>query len=530
MALTLNGTTGLSGIVGSAGTPALQGTDTNTGYFFGTDILGLSTGGSERLRVASDGKISIGIGTARQLLHIHEDSTGACNLVFTNTTTGTAAADGFIIGLGGGGDPNGQIWHQETKAIKFGTSDTERLRIASAGEVLIGRTSKANDINKLVVTGTSPADSYDSQLYLEGSETTGAVNTGGALAFGGHDNTGFRNWANIYGMKENSTGGNTASYMSFHTRANSGNPEEKLRITSTGRLLLGTAVDSLFNGGRNASFQQEGTDAATSALAITRNSNDANPSYISFGKSRGTSAGANTAVQNGDVIGTIEFNAGDGSGAFNAHALIKGSVDAAPGNSDAPGRLSFWTTPDGGSTTPTERLRIGSDGNVEIVDGDLVISTAGHGIDFSASGGPQGSGSEILDDYEEGTFTPTVTASSSTGTVSYINQYGFYTKVGNMVNLWIMLNFTESGSSGDLQIESLPFGNSSTTGSYAVGAFQCNDMEDSYQSNVGQYTTYIAPSATKITLRGTKTNGSGFESMAIQGMSYMRIQHTYRAN
>ena len=46
MALTLNGSTGLSGIVGSAGTPALQGSDTNTGYFFGTDILGLSTGGT----------------------------------------------------------------------------------------------------------------------------------------------------------------------------------------------------------------------------------------------------------------------------------------------------------------------------------------------------------------------------------------------------------------------------------------------------------------------------------------------------
>jgi len=171
----------------------------------------------------------------------------------------------------------------------------------------------------------------------------------------------------------------------------------------------------------------------------------------------------------------------------------------------------------------------GTNGDVELVNGNLAISTSGKGIDFSASGGPQGSGSEILDDYEEGTFTPTVTGSSSTGTVSYTNQYGFYTKVGNMVNLWIMLNYSESGSSGNLQIGSLPFGNSGTTGSYAVGAFQCNDMEDSYQSNVGQYTPYLAPSGTVITLRGTKTNGSGYESMAIQGMSYMRIQHTYRA-
>ena len=60
MALTLNGSTGLSGIVGSAGTPALQGGDTNTGYYFGTDILGLSTGGNTRLYITSDGKVGIG--------------------------------------------------------------------------------------------------------------------------------------------------------------------------------------------------------------------------------------------------------------------------------------------------------------------------------------------------------------------------------------------------------------------------------------------------------------------------------------
>ena len=61
MALTLNGTTGIAGIAGSAGTPALQGNnDANTGYFFGTDILGFSTGGSERLRIDSNGKIGVG--------------------------------------------------------------------------------------------------------------------------------------------------------------------------------------------------------------------------------------------------------------------------------------------------------------------------------------------------------------------------------------------------------------------------------------------------------------------------------------
>ena len=107
--------------------------------------------GTERLRIDSSGKVSLGTGTARQLLHIHEDSTGACNLVFTNTTTGTAAGDGFIIGLGGGGDPNGQIWHQEAKAIRFGTSDTYRWQIRSNGHL----------------------ESNNTNLYLLRSGTTG---------------------------------------------------------------------------------------------------------------------------------------------------------------------------------------------------------------------------------------------------------------------------------------------------------------------------------------------------------------------
>ena len=101
-----------------------------------------------------------------------------------------------------------QMFRPENDTLAFATNgNNERLRITSAGEVLIGgRTAKPNDINKLVVTGTSPADAYDSQLYLEGSETSGAVDTGGALAFGGHDGSSHRNWANIYGMKENGNG------------------------------------------------------------------------------------------------------------------------------------------------------------------------------------------------------------------------------------------------------------------------------------------------------------------------------------
>jgi len=71
MTVTINGTTGIAGVDGSAATPAVQGVDTNTGVFYGTDIVGISTGGTERMRVASAGQVGIGganYGTSGQVL------------------------------------------------------------------------------------------------------------------------------------------------------------------------------------------------------------------------------------------------------------------------------------------------------------------------------------------------------------------------------------------------------------------------------------------------------------------------------
>ena len=63
MPLSLNGTSGLSGVDGSAGTPALQGSDTNTGIHFGTDEISLDTGGSTRATVDSSGRLLVGTST-----------------------------------------------------------------------------------------------------------------------------------------------------------------------------------------------------------------------------------------------------------------------------------------------------------------------------------------------------------------------------------------------------------------------------------------------------------------------------------
>ena len=60
MAITIDGDSGISGVNGSATTPALQGTDSNTGIVFGTDTVQVATGGSTRATVDSSGRLLVG--------------------------------------------------------------------------------------------------------------------------------------------------------------------------------------------------------------------------------------------------------------------------------------------------------------------------------------------------------------------------------------------------------------------------------------------------------------------------------------
>ena len=76
MAITLDGTTGISSVDGSNASPSLRGTDANSGIVYAADEVKLSTGGSERLRIASAGQLGIAganYGTDGQVL----TSTGA---------------------------------------------------------------------------------------------------------------------------------------------------------------------------------------------------------------------------------------------------------------------------------------------------------------------------------------------------------------------------------------------------------------------------------------------------------------------
>jgi len=170
---------------------------------------------------------------------------------------------------------------------------------------------------------------------------------------------------------------------------------ERLRILSSGRLLYG---DHLNN--RGAELQYEGSQHA--CLGLHRNANSHGAPALQFSASRGTSAGSNTIVQNGDYLGMISFKGTDGSDLADG-AYITARVDGTPGNNDMPARLDFWTSPDG-SQSPVERLRIDSTGTIKLYgDGGNNVKIYGHdGSDLSWILGQNNSDDVELNNFRSG--------------------------------------------------------------------------------------------------------------------------------
>jgi hypothetical protein len=222
-----------------------------------------------------------------------------------------------------------------------------------------------------------------------------------------------------------------------------------------------------------------------------------------------------------DTIGEIEFNGQDSAGNKQQYALIHGSI-LSPTSTAETGQIHFETATGGASTekmiigttnlvindigavynvriegdtdanlfftdatnsrvgigtiTPAEKLDVV--GKIKVSD-NIVIGTSGKGIDFSATAGT--GTSELLADYEEGTFTPVLTYSTpGTVAITYVagSQKGFYTKIGNTVNVMIDLRvdtFSKGTASGFVQVTGLPFTSKDTGGfGRAVGSLSLN--------------------------------------------------------
>ena len=104
------------------------------------------------------------------------------------------------------------------------------------------------------------------------------------------------------------------------------------------------------------------------------------------------------------------------------------------------------------SGADTNCLEIFSTGNVEVSSGNLVIGTAGKGIDFSATSDGTTMSSELLDDYEEGSFTATC---DNSVTLSWNTLY--YTRVGRLCHISGLISVNSDNSNATFTLNNLPF-------------------------------------------------------------------------
>jgi hypothetical protein len=93
-----------------------------------------------------------------------------------------------------------------------------------------------------------------------------------------------------------------------------------------------------------------------------------------------------------------------------------------------------------------------------LTTGNLVMGTAGQGVDFSINPAAPGATSELLNDYEEGTWTPTLIGGTTNPTVTYSLQRAKYTKIGRVATVECYLGWSAfTGGSGQLRLDGLPF-------------------------------------------------------------------------
>ena len=346
------------------------------------------------------------------------------------------------------------FWDASAESLGIGTSSpTGKLSIASGTYNAATPLATADDI---VISGN--------QSLGMSFITASAGSSNQTIAFGDSDNTDI-------GMIRYAHANNS---MQFTT-----NTEEAMRIDSSGNLLVGktsTAVNTQgIQLGNNGRFYAT-SDGAESAVFNRKTSDGV---IASFRKD-------NTTVGS---IGTLTDDLSIGN-------LDTGLIFQGAGERISPFNPATNTYRDAAIDLgyTTRRFK------------DLYLSG---GVYLGGTGS-----ANKLEDYEEGTWTPSVEASSSNPTVGYDAQRGTYTKVGRLVTIHFYMDTnSRSGGSGDLRVGGIPFAISSDN--QALGASQGEYKGITMPSNANNIFIRVNPNATYLNLEFMDTRAS--VSAALRG-------------
>ena len=425
------------------------------------------------------------------------------------------------------GDGDTRIRFPANDTISAETGGTEALRVDSGQRLLLGSTSSQEVYGavKLQIQGTTGTTSSMSLLRHGNSPymilgSSGGSSLGAVTALSDGDRIGQFTFVGADGTDVNTHAASMAAYVNGSVSSNTvpadiafqfGTSEtQKVRITSAGNIDLkaanahfksessssgdwvrmyagaGTGKWDIYGNGANLRFSDNdaagnvafdrpvivgstvvdhtlgvlAANSTTPAFGIQNPSNDENINFSTYHDSSGIylGIGANAKF---DANGNFAVDT-------TAHRSAILSID---GRNH--GRFTFACGDSGG--TPSTVATIDRFGNLTLADGDLNFGTNGHGIGFSQTGAGGGMTSELLDDYEEGTWTPVYVSSNST--ISYTTQQGFYTKVGDLVHVtaYIRTSAVSSSSHSLVKVSGLPFaeGNAQRT----PGAVRCNGFQ-----------------------------------------------------
>jgi len=424
MSVVINGTSGISGVDGSAGTPAVQGTDTNTGMFFPTtDTIAFAEGGVEAMRIDSSGNVGIGTSSPSYNLHV-KNGAGNC---YSAVQYGSGTI-GYMVAASN--EVQFKAFNGTNDVMTFATGASERMRIDSSGNVGIGASS-INANNRLQITGqTSDTDGTgldQGQLFISDTDqsassgllvgyryNTGvaeygriqARNSAGAtnLALqvgGGNVGIGTSSTTSKLGVVDSGTGANTVLVQSGQTGTTTrSNTVLRLQTTATGRDVNIQLSDNVTNSaeigmvGGPMYFATGGVERMRIDSSGNVGIGTSSPSYqltqYTTSRTRHVLQGAtaNAGTQGADTTwydGTTAHSLGFQQSLFGSGGSTLSMV---AGNSQA---MNFVTS-------NTERMRITQNG----------------GVSFGSSGTAYGSSGQVL--VSNGDTTPTWGSAIVSGT------------------------------------------------------------------------------------------------------------------